>query len=103
MRIQVSLENVGVAPIYRPYRFAFRFRQDQREEVIQSRRDIRKWLPGHVWFQETLTFPKWLKRGRSTKLDVGIVDPDTGEPRVRFAIEDVRKDGWHPMTLVDVV
>ena len=102
IKIRVSLENVGVAPIYRPYRFAFRFRQNAREEVIQSRQDLRTWMPGHVWFEEAITFPTWLKRGGSTKLDVGIVHPETGKPRVRFAIEDLRSDGWHPMTMLDV-
>ena len=102
IKIRVSLENVGVAPIYRPYRFAFRFRQNAREEVIQSRQDLRTWMPGHVWFEEAITFPTWLKRGGSTKLDVGIVQPETGKPRVRFAIEDLRSDGWHPMTMMDV-
>jgi hypothetical protein len=102
IEVQVSLENVGVAPIYRPYRFAFRLRQGGREEALQSKQDIRAWMPGHVWFEEAITLPRWLKRG-AAKLEVGIVDPETGKPRVRFAIEEVRADGWHPMTMVEVV
>jgi len=101
-KVEVSLENVGVAPIYRPYQFAYRFRQGGREEVVPSRQDPRKWLPDHIWFSERIRFPRWLRRG-SVRLDVGMVNPETGKPRVRLAIEEVRGDGWHPMTMLDVV
>ena len=91
-----------MAPIYRPYRFGYRFRQNGREQVVQSKKDIRKWMPDHTWFSEPVTAPEWLRPG-SAKLDVGVVDPETAEPQVKLAIEQIRDDGWHPMTLVDVM
>jgi hypothetical protein len=99
---QVWMDNVGCAPIYRPYHFAYRFRQANREEVLHSRQDIRTWLPGHAWFKDRITAPAWLKPG-SAKLDVGIVDPGTNTPRVKLAIEDRREDDWHPMAFVECV
>lgn len=101
-KVEVLIDNVGVAPIYRPYRFAYRFRQNGREEVVESKKDIRKWMPDHTWFSERIAAPEWLRPG-SAKLDVGIVDSDTDEPRVKLAVEQIRDDGWHPMALVDVV
>jgi hypothetical protein len=100
-RVEVLIDNVGVAPIYRPYRFAYRFRQNGREEVVHSRQDIRKWMPDHTWFSERITGPEWLRPG-SAKVDVGIVDPETDEPRVKLAVESIREDGWHPMAWVEV-
>ena len=103
-RIEFTLwiDNMGVAPIYRPYRLALRFRQEKQEAVVASKQDIRTWMPDHTWFREKITFPKTLKRG-VVKVDIGIIDPATGRPRVRFAIQNVLADGWHPMTCMDVV
>jgi len=102
-KIQVSIDNMGVAPIYRPYRFAYRFRQSGKEAIIASKQDARGWMPGQVWFEDALIAPAFLKPGGSAKLDVGLVDPETKEAKVKFAIEGVREDNWHPMTMVDVV
>ncbi len=41
-KVQVSIDNMGVAPIYRPYRFAYRFRQDGKEEIITSKQEVVK-------------------------------------------------------------
>ena len=57
-RVEVLIDNVGVAPIYRPYRFAYRFRQNGREEVVPSKKDIRKWMPDHTWFSERIAAPE---------------------------------------------
>jgi len=103
-RIEYTLfiDNMGVAPIYRPYQLALRFRQEKHEAVVVSKQDIRTWLPDHTWFAEKITFPRTLGRG-VVHVDIGIVDPATGKPRVRFAIQNVLADGWHPMTCMDVV
>jgi len=118
MRIPVWMDNVGVAPIYRPYRFAYRFRQGRRSEVVCSKQDIRTWMPGHTWFRETIAAPKWLRKGEA-ELDVGIVEAETeearhaggrrrapaepGQARVKLALEGVREDGWCAVAFVDVV
>ncbi len=100
--MQVWIDNAGCAPIYRPYRFAYRFRQAGREKVIHSKQSLRVWLPGHTWFKERITVPEWLKPG-SAKVDVGIIDAQSNTAKVKLAIEEVREDGWHPMGLVEVV
>jgi len=102
IKVEVWIDNVACAPIYRAYRFAYRFRQNGREGIVQSKQDLRGWLPGYVWFSDRVTPPAWLKPG-AAKVDVGIVDPASGKPRVRLAIENVREDGWHPMAIVGVV
>ena len=99
--LEMWVDNVGVAPMYRPYRLAFRFRQGEREAVVAAAADVRQWLPDHTWFAEEMVFPKSLERGE-VKVDVGLID-ETGAPRVRFAIEEVAEDGWHPLTSMDVL
>jgi hypothetical protein len=102
LKIPTWFDNVGAAPIYRPYRYAYRFRQAGREKVVHSKQDIRKWMPGHSWFNDFVNVPGSLKKG-AVKMDVGIVDAKTNEPKVKLAIESVRKDGWHPLAIMDVV
>ena len=98
--IECFVDNVGCAPIYRPYRLALRFRQRGGSVVVPLRQDIRGWLPGHRWFDEKVALPRSLKPGEA-KVDLGIVGDD-GRPRVWFAIEGALVDGWHPLTSVDV-
>ncbi len=96
------VDNVGVAPIYRAYKLAFRFTQGKSSAVVPSAQDIRTWLPDNNWFEETITMPATLRPG-AARVDIGIVDPATDQPRVRFAVKGVGKDGWHPMSHMDVV
>jgi hypothetical protein len=95
------VSNVGVAPIYRPYQWAFRFSQGKQERVVCVKRDIRTWLPGIVWFEDSLKFPREFRSGDVT-VDVALVDPKTLKPRVQFAILERGADGWHPLTLIRV-
>ena len=69
--------------------------------MVAAGADVRQWLPDHSWLAEELIFPKSLERGE-VKVDVGLID-EAGAPKVRFAIEEVAEDGWHPLTSMDVV
>jgi hypothetical protein len=99
---EVWIDNMGVAPIYRPYVFAYRFRQGKAEHVVHSAQDIRKWMPDHTWFSENVRMPQELERGEA-KIDVAIVDGATDKPRVKLAVKEIMDDGWHPMTSIDIV
>jgi hypothetical protein len=99
--IDMFVDNVGCAPIYRRYRLALRFLQGKNSYVVRFNEDIRKWLPGHVFLREALTVPQELQTGE-VKVALGIVD-DTDKPRVWFAIQGKTDAGWHPLTSMDVV
>jgi hypothetical protein len=101
LKVGVFVDNVGIAPIYRPYRLAFRFRQGQRSEVVLAAADIRAWQPELSWFEENIRFPEWPEAGE-VKLEVGIVDA-TLAPKVQFAIRETAPDGWHPLTSLDAL
>jgi hypothetical protein len=101
MNVETFIDNVGCAPIYRPYKLALRFKQGNNARVVRFNEDIRGWLPGHTWFREELAVPQALEAGEA-KVALGIVD-DTDTPRVWFAIDGKTDAGWHPLTSVDVV
>lgn len=95
------IDNVGCAPIYRPYRLALRFRQGANSRVIHLKPDIRTWLPGHNCFEDTVMLPRGMKKGE-VKVDLVIVD-DADKPKVWFAMDAKTADGWHPLASMDVV
>lgn len=99
--VPVFIDNVGCAPIYRPYRAALRFTQGKRSFIVPFKQDIRKWMPGHSWFEETIKLPDKLKPGEA-KVALGITD-EKDNLKVRFAIKPMDPDGWHTLTNVDVV
>ncbi len=99
--IETIIDNKGVAPIYRKYFFAFRFSQGKRNKVVRFKQDIRRWLPDFTCFKESIAVPKDLKKGE-TKLSCAIVD-DNDLPVVRLALKQINKDGWHPLTSMDIV
>ena len=96
------IENVGVAPLYRPYVLAFRLTQGTVREIITSPGDVTQWLPGDSWLDEKRPLPLAFEPGR-VDVAVALVDPVTLQPRVRFAIDGTREDGWHPVTSIEVI
>lgn len=99
--LEFFADNVGCAPIYRPYKLALRFKQGKRTRVVHFREDIRTWLPGHNYFSERVELPRGFEPGE-VKVALGIVDA-TDTPRVWFAIDGKLDDGWHPLTSIDAV
>lgn len=94
-------DNVGCAPIYRPYNLAVRFRQGKTSKVVRLKNDIRQWMPGHTWFEEKITVPKGLKKGEAN-IDLVIVD-EKDRPKVWLAIQGLTEDKWHPLTSMDII
>ncbi len=101
VRTEFYVDNVGVAPIYRPYKLALRFSQGRKSKVVPMKVDIRKWMPGHNWFTERVTFPRGFRKGE-VKVAAAIVTA-RNEPRVKFAVEEIGSDGWHPLSSMDAL
>lgn len=100
IEVQTTIDNRGIAPIYRPYRFALKFSQDRSHHVVRLREDIRQWMPEFTFFREKLNFPA-LKRG-VVRISCAIVD-ESNLPVVKLAIKELSREGWHPLTWMDVV
>ena len=93
--------NAGVAPVYREYSLALQLSSPDTTSVLRVPVDIRKWLPGDAVFDGTLYIPENLKPGNYT-LRVGMLDPRTDLPAIRFAIEGRQADGWYDLGSVVV-
>jgi hypothetical protein len=100
IEIQTTIDNRGIAPIYRPYQFALRFSQGRSHHIVRSKEDIRRWMPDYTFFRERFVFPN-MKRG-VVRVSCAIVD-EKDQPVVKLAIKELPRDGWHPLTWMDVV
>ncbi len=100
VKVAVTIDNKGLAPIYRPYRFALRFVQDGHSAVVPLRQDIRKWMPDYSYFEESVTLPAQLRQGPA-RVDCGIINA-ANEPVVKMHIRAITDGGWHPLTYVNI-
>jgi hypothetical protein len=97
------IENVGVAPIYRRYDFALRLRQGDHQEIITLKDvDIRKWLPGDAIIDTTVKLPPSIKPGWA-ELSAGLIDRESREARVSFAVKEVYSDRWVSLGGIEVI
>ena len=94
-------ENVGVAPIYKDYKFAVRLKNAQKTLVLPTQANLLEWLPGDIVHDENLYIPHDMPFGKY-QLEIAIVSPVSYEPRVKLAIEGITVDGWYPMGEIEV-
>jgi len=86
--------NGGVAPIYAPYDLVMELRSAKSSTLIRIPLDVRKWLPGDAVFDDSVYVPEGLEAG-SYDVRIAMLDPRTGKPAIRFAIEGRQDDGWY--------
>ena len=91
----------GVAPVYRPYGLALQLRSANASAVIRTDAEVRKWLPGDAVFDGTVYVPEDLKPG-SYRFCLALLDPRTGQPAIRLAIEGRQADGWYDLGEISV-
>jgi hypothetical protein len=105
LRVDLTWENVGVAPPYRDYRVAVGIRmagQSSAKPVVDiSEASVRGWLPGPHRTEAVVSVPESLGAGLYDVI-VGIVDPVSGDPAVRLAITGRDSSGWYPVSRVEV-
>jgi len=96
-------ENKGVAPLYKK-QFALAIRLKNTAEEIRrlTDADLTSWLPGDNLYDDGIFIPYDLKTG-TYDLEIGIVDRNTGEAKVRLAIAGRTTDGWYPMGKIEVI
>ena len=116
-------QNVGSAPIYRPYRIAWRATTPDGEVLRTTITDelASQFMPGEVdvFTKEFIKDPPELPNGKPVKLDqtyqfnediaagnyvlsVAIVDAQTGKPVIRLANEGRGDDGWYTLGSITV-
>jgi uncharacterized protein DUF4832/glycosyl hydrolase family 42 (putative beta-galactosidase) len=93
--------NAGVAPVYRPYDLALQLFSPTDSAVIRLPMDVRKWLPGDAVYDGSIFIPAGLKPGPH-RIRIALLDPRTGEPAIRLAIEGRQSDDWYDLGEINV-
>jgi hypothetical protein len=93
--------NAGVAPVYREYVLALELRSSGGSAVIRADADVRKWLPGDAVYDGSVYVPDTVKPG-AYRLRVALLDPRTGVPAIKLAIEGRQPDGWYDLGEIQV-
>ena len=94
-------ENKGVAPCYEDFALALRLVGESRTLVRLTDARIPSWLPGDALYDGRVFLPRDMPEG-AYELQLGIVDRQTREPRVRLAIEGRTPDGWYKVGPITV-
>jgi len=97
-------ENVGVAPPYRDYMLGFQLvdvKNRSNAYEFMGKNSIKGWLPGKKEVVETINIPRETNPGLHG-LAVAIVDAATKKPSIRLAIDWHTRDGWYPLSQIEI-
>jgi hypothetical protein len=99
--ITLMCSNQGVAPFYYPWQveLALLTSAGRVAQAMPVSVDIRSWLPGQFQFSASPTIH--VSPG-TYNLAIGIIDPMTGQPDIKFANYLPVKNGWTIMTSIQV-
>ena len=95
-------ENKGVAPVYRQFPLALRLKSGSHSAVLRTDADIRAWLPGDIVYDDSVFVPADLPAGEYD-LEIAMLDPVTGLPKLNLAIAGLQLDGWYALGKIKIV
>ena len=101
MEFHTWWENLGVAPCYRDYPLAFRFKGANGNFIVKHHADIREWMPGDTVQQSEIFIPADMPLG-SYDIQIAMLDKFEDKPIIKFAIEGREEDGWYTLGKVEV-
>jgi hypothetical protein len=94
-------ENKGVAPCYKNFLLAIRLKNNKDSITFFTDADIRKWTPGDNVYDNSVFIPNSFTPG-TYNVQVAIVDPLTGKPKIKLAIEGKDAEGWYDLGKIKV-
>ena len=101
LQISALWANVGVAPIYHNYPLVIRLVSKDHIDTLQSKTDIRSWLPDmDILWEETFSIPIELPAG-IYDLEIGIETGVQEIGNVKLAIEG-EQDGYYHMCKIEI-
>ena len=89
VNVEFGIDNVGVAPIYRPIPLKIRLTDGENAYVFDTDIDIREWMPGKHINHVIITMPEDIKVG-DYKVEIGIMNESISQ--IYFAT-DAESDG----------
>ncbi len=94
-------ENKGVAPCYKNYKLAIRFKNKNNTKVMITDAVINTWLPGDNIYDGSIFVPIDMPTG-DYEIQVGIVERQSHEPKINLAIEGKDAEGWYTIGKISV-
>jgi len=108
LNLEMTLDNIGVAPPYRAYIPAFEIRKAGTRGggglVVRQETDwpVREWLPGRHVQSAQMQLAESLPPGRYL-VYFALLDPFTKVPAVKLAVDGLDAQGWYSWTSFEVV
>lgn len=109
--VKMWWENTGSAPPYHKYQLAIEFRSKAAVTNLFGAMpsvaktvlpvDVRKWLPGDAVYEGPVSLDAKLPPGHYL-VRVALLDPRTGVPAIRLAMEGRNDDGWYDVSEIEV-
>ena len=101
--LTTNWSNTGVAPVYRPYRLAFRIRaaNDSVSVTKITPANLKTWLPGSYQRSDTIAVADTASLD-SYFIDVAILDIVADTAIIKLAIPGLRSDGWYPVSTLRI-
>jgi hypothetical protein len=94
-------ENKGVAPCYKHFPLAIKLKNSKDSITFLTDADIREWLPGDNLYDNSVFVPKNFTPG-DYNVQIAIVDPLTGKPKIQLAIEGKDAEGWYNLGKIKI-
>ena len=88
--------------MYRKYDLAIELRNARGSGLIRLDTDVRKWLPGDDITLESSVWVPNLEPG-TYRVRVALVDPSSGQPAIKLAIQGRTEDNWHDVGAIEVL
>jgi hypothetical protein len=108
LNLEMTLDNIGVAPPYRAYIPAFEIRRaGSRGKMAvvahkQSEWNVLKWLPGRHEQSTKIEMPDNIKPGRYL-VYFSLLDPYSKRPVINLAVDGADAQNWYSWTAFEVV
>jgi hypothetical protein len=101
--LSMDWENKGNAPNYGNHRLAVQIRNLSGGVIstIITPTQVRNWMPGAFQVDQSITLPSGLAPGQY-RIAIGVVDPNSGQPKVELASSGKDSNGWYPLTTITV-
>ena len=108
LNLEMSVDNIGVAPPYRAYKPVFELRLAGARMIkdllarVEADWDILKWLPGRHHVTSKIKIPENARAGRYL-VYFTLIDPYSKVPVIKLAVNGEDAQGWYSWSSIDIV
>ncbi|MEP7259188.1 MAG: DUF4832 domain-containing protein, partial [Flavitalea sp.] len=94
-------DNKGVAPMYKKFLLAIRLVNKNTSKVFITDADLNSWFPGDNLYDNSIFIPRDMPGG-IYQLQIGMVDPQSHEPKINLAMKGRTTEGWYQVGEINI-